>query len=615
MEGGNVKTKKKTSSKSTSSNKTRSVKKVVDVSSEQLLEEILNKKKTKKAASKSTTKKSTSSTKSKTSATKRNNKLKDTSNDLLYDQIKLKNKIKKSSTKTIFEAELEYEQEEAKLREKEAKNKEDKKTLEQVEKVDKEEKSVESIVDKDIITVGDLEDNIEPTEEVIESDVDKEITEEVVTVDNSKEDLISIEEKDESYNSLEQSVIRKREQKDDFVEFLTEIENDKLLRDIKAALANNNVEYVRPGYEQSKDEALKKIDNEINERIKNNANKGINDKKTFRLKRRILLIGICVALFVFLVLVVIAATKLFGVTVSNVEEDFVAKKIDAEKLEQEMFEKYNVCLKRPLDEHDSSLLIDQYIGELNQYLKDTYKVSVMYNDVNLGYTYSYNVDKTYYAASTIKSLGAIYLYEKAYLGEINLDDTIVYLKKHKLGASAYMKEVSYGTKVSLRDLVKYSITASDNTAHKMIVDYIGVNNLIEYGKNLGATLTHLGGDLFGYINVSDATLYMTKLNKLINESGELGQELKSYFVNDDQNGLAIADMEIAAAHKYGQYQGIYHDIGIVYSENPYIVTILTEHGKADFVSIIKDINGRIYQLHELYNNNRVTYCENLIYSN
>lgn len=615
MEGGNVKTKKKTSSKSTSSNKTRSVKKVVDVSSEQLLEEILNKKKTKKAASKSTTKKSTSSTKSKTSATKRNNKLKDTSNDLLYDQIKLKNKIKKSSTKTIFEAELEYEQEEAKLREKEAKNKEDKKTLEQVEKVDKEEKSVESIVDKDIITVGDLEDNIEPTEEVIESDVDKEITEEVVTVDNSKEDLISTEEKDESYNSLEQSVIRKREQKDDFVEFLTEIENDKLLRDIKAALANNNVEYVRPGYEQSKDEALKKIDNEINERIKNNANKGINDKKTFRLKRRILLIGICVALFVFLVLVVIAATKLFGVTVSNVEEDFVAKKIDAEKLEQEMFEKYNVCLKRPLDEHDSSLLIDQYIGELNQYLKDTYKVSVMYNDVNLGYTYSYNVDKTYYAASTIKSLGAIYLYEKAYLGEINLDDTIVYLKKHKLGASAYMKEVSYGTKVSLRDLVKYSITASDNTAHKMIVDYIGVNNLIEYGKNLGATLTHLGGDLFGYINVSDATLYMTKLNKLINESGELGQELKSYFVNDDQNGLAIADMEIAAAHKYGQYQGIYHDIGIVYSENPYIVTILTEHGKADFVSIIKDINGRIYQLHELYNNNRVTYCENLIYSN
>ena len=615
MEGGNVKTKKKTSSKSTSSNKTRSVKKVVDVSSDQLLEEILNKKKTKKAASKSTTKKSTSSTKSKTSATKKNNKLKDTSNDLLYDQIKLKNKIKKSSTKTIFEAELEYEQEEAKLREKEAKNKEDKKTLEQVEKVDKEEKSVESIVDKDIITVGDLEDNIEPTEEVIESDVDKEIIEEIVTVDNSKEDLLSTEEKDESYNSLEQSVIRKREQKDDFVEFLTEIENDKLLRDIKAALANNNVEYVRPGYEQSKDEALKKIDNEINERIKNNANKGINDKKTFRLKRRILLIGICVALFVFLVLVVIAATKLFGVTISNVEEDFVAKKIDAEKLEQEMFEKYNVCLKRPLDEHDSSLLIDQYIGELDQYLKDTYKVSVMYTDVNLGYTYSYNVDKTYYAASTIKSLGAIYLYEKAYLGEINLDDTIVYLKKHKLGASAYMKEISYGTKVSLRDLVKYSITASDNTAHKMIVDYIGVNNLIEYGKNLGATLTHLGGDLFGYINVSDATFYMTKLNKLINESGELGQELKSYFVNDDQNGLAIADMEIAAAHKYGQYQGIYHDIGIVYSENPYIVTILTEHGKADFVSIIKDINGRIYQLHELYNNNRVTYCENLIYSN
>ena len=74
-------------------------------------------------------------------------------------------------------------------------------------------------------------------------------------------------------------------------------------------------------------------------------------------------------------------------------------------------------------------------------------------------------------------------------------------------------------------------------------------------------------------------------------------------------------MVISAAHKYGQYQRIYHDIGIVYGDYPYIVTILTEHGKSDFVSIIKDINGRIYQLHELYNNNRVTYCENLVYSN
>ena len=77
-----------------------------------------------------------------------------------------------------------------------------------------------------------------------------------------------------------------------------------------------------------------------------------------------------------------------------------------------------------------------------------------------------------------------------------MDDTLTYTKKYRMGASAYMKEISYGTNVSLRDLVKYSITASDNTAHKMIVDYIGVSTLKEYGKSLGATLTHLNNDLY-----------------------------------------------------------------------------------------------------------------------
>lgn len=614
MEGGNDKTKKKTNSKSTSSKKTRSVRKSVDVSNEQLLEEILNKKKEKKTT-KSSSKKTTTSKSTKTSTTKRNNKLKDTSNDLLYEQIKQKKKTKKSSTKTIFEAELEYEKEEAKLREKDKLAKEKNKKKEETNEVYYKG-----------LTVGDLEDSLD----IDESDYNEEKEESVSEFKNiEKEEKIEeviheiveepkVEETkvdEESYNSLEQSVIRKREQKDDFVEFLTEIENDKLLRDIKAALANNNVEYIKPGYEQSKEEALKKIDNEINERIKNNANKVTTSKVNYRFKKRLLLIGICIALLILLVFVVMACVKSFSADKQKVGiYDQIANKIEADKLEQEMFAKYNDCLKRPIDEFDSSDSINKYVEELNQYFYSTYKISVMYNDLEIGYSYGYNTDKTYYAASTIKSLGAIYLYEKALNGEVNLDDTVIYSKKHRLGASAFMKNVSYGTKVSLRDLVRYSITASDNTAHKMIVDYIGIYNLIEYGKSLGATLTHLGGDLFGYINVTDAMIYMKKLNQLINDGGDLGQELKSYFVNDDQNGLKLDDLEISAAHKYGQYQGIYHDIGIVYAEHPYVVTILTQHGKGDFVNIIRDINGRIYQLHELYVNNRITYCETLIYS-
>lgn len=601
MEGGNEKIKKTTTKKSTSSKKTKDVRKSLELTNEQLLDEILNKKKTKKSSSKKTTKSTTTSKKS--SSTKRVNKLSDPSNDLLYEQLKQKKKNKKSSGKTIFEAELEYEIEEAKLRKKELSE-----NNEEIEKVLVNENNVSDVdsktVDKDSSKI------------VEDKDVKKDIDEYY-----SKNEEIEIHVEKE-VNSLEESVKRKKEQHDDFTEFLTEIENDKLLRDIKKALANNQVEYIKPGYEQSKEEALKKIDNEINERIKNNVNKETPKKKRFslklkfklKIKRKTLLFIVSIAFFLLLSLSLIASVKVFfsnGIR-SGVEDD-VANEINSSKLEQELLDKYNQCLDRELDEFDQNDSITEYVNQLNEYFDDTYKISILYKELGTGYTYGYRVDQTYYAASTIKSLGAIYLYEKAYLGEVNLDDTMTYTKKYRMGASAYMKEISYGTNVSLRDLVKYSITASDNTAHKMIVDYIGVSTLKEYGKSLGATLTHLNNDLFGYINVNDAYIYMNKLNELILESGELGQELRSYFVNDDQNGLDFKELDIEAAHKYGQYENIYHDIGIVYDEHPYIITILTNHGRGDFVNIIRDINGRVNQLHDLYINNRKNYCENLVY--
>ena len=46
-------------------------------------------------------------------------------------------------------------------------------------------------------------------------------------------------------------------------------------------------------------------------------------------------------------------------------------------------------------------------------------------------------------------------------------------------------------------------------------------------------------------------------NDFINNNGELGLELKSYFVEADQNGLKFEELGIEAAHKYGEYQKFY----------------------------------------------------------
>ena len=145
----------------------------------------------------------------------------------------------------------------------------------------------------------------------------------------------------------------------------------------------------------------------------------------------------------------------------------------------------------------------------------------------------------------------------------------------------------------------------------MLVDYIGFKKLKEYGNSLGAKYTLVGGDIFGEINVNDAMIYLKELNSFIENNEELGEGLKKYFLDSEQNYLDFPEQNIEAGQKYGEYELYYHENGIVYAEHPYLVSILTTEGKKE--SIIRDINKHVYDLqNELYKI-RENYCHIKVY--
>ena len=281
--------------------------------------------------------------------------------------------------------------------------------------------------------------------------------------------------------------------------------------------------------------------------------------------------------------------------------------------EDNLLDEYNNCLSDTYNTYDDTPYLAAMEEKLTAYLEN-YNVSVAFKDINTGYSYSYNSDKNYYAASTIKMLDAIYIYLNAYNGNLNLDTEVTYLAKHKMGSSLKMKDYKIGDKVSLRKLVEYAITVSDNTAHNMLVDYIGKSTLKEFGNSLGATTTLVGTDDFGAINNRDSMIYLETLNDLINNTGELGEELKSYFVNSDQNYLNFPNEGISAVQKYGEYNSYYHANGIVYAENPYLVSILTLHGYDDFEKVIRNINTEIYNLQKEFYKNSQNVCYAKVYN-
>lgn len=281
-----------------------------------------------------------------------------------------------------------------------------------------------------------------------------------------------------------------------------------------------------------------------------------------------------------------------------------------EKIKKEKEEKYNVCLKEKYNEDEDNEIIQEKKEELTLFIKK-YNPGLYYLDPETGFYYIYNEDKEFYAASTIKMLDALYIYNNALNGFIDLDEEVKYKSSNYMGVSKKMKKYDYGDKIALRDLVEYAVTVSDNTAHNMLVEYIGFNNLKEYGKSLGATKTLVGGDIFGQINIDDAIIYLKELYRFTNEDNKYSEELKQIFLDSEQNYLDIPEENIQAAIKYGEYEYYYHENGIVYAKHPYLLSILSTIGKNE--DAFRSINEKVYELHKTFYSEREKKCYSEIY--
>ena len=288
------------------------------------------------------------------------------------------------------------------------------------------------------------------------------------------------------------------------------------------------------------------------------------------------------------------------------------ERIAEEERQEELRRLYNACLREELKDREITAEIIAEKNRMNNYFR-TYMVGVAYKDLITGFSFAFQEDEVFYGASLIKLLTGLYIYEKAFNENLDLEETVEYLQRHRSGASLKMREYSFGDEVSLRDLVNYSISVSDNTAHFMLMDYIGFRNLQQYGKGMGAQHTLVGVDNYGSMSAADAQIYLVNLYEFITKSGALGEELKSFMDNDYFNFLGLENRNITVFRKYGLHDIFFHNIGLIYNGSPYAVSILTHHGRRNYESVIKNIHARINDLHNMFFENRENSCRIRIY--
>lgn len=205
--------------------------------------------------------------------------------------------------------------------------------------------------------------------------------------------------------------------------------------------------------------------------------------------------------------------------------------------------------------------------------------SLSYYNTVTGEQYAFNDKKFMVAASTFKLPLNMYYYEMEWAGEIEPD---AYLPKagvkldvaHELSMVDSNNEVSIGMLYSLGDfpaykekMRKYFTMAEDE------IDYI------YYADNYYCT--HM---------MMDALKYLYEHQE---DFGELIGYMKR--AQQDQYFCAgVTDYEVA--HKYGWFDGAVNDVGIIYTEQPFLLAVYTQdvYGEgvvADVAALVTEYNA------------------------
>lgn len=279
--------------------------------------------------------------------------------------------------------------------------------------------------------------------------------------------------------------------------------------------------------------------------------------------------------------------------------------IDSKNNEVQIIEAFNECMNEDIS--DETLQMTSERKNLTNYFS-RYNVSILYKNLDDSNEYKYNPYTIYYSASTIKIVDALYVYENALLNLINLNNPLAVIQRSGLASSTVINKTNINT-MPIKDVVKYLISLSDNRAHQLLIYNYGYKNINNFSKSLGTTFQISASDYYTNINIHDAEIYLTELYNFFKENSELGSELMSYFINDNNNLLKLSDVNINFAHKFGYFDNYFNDIGIVFDKYPYLIAVLTK--EANRKEIITDISRKIYEFHTLYYQNKSLLCSQI----
>lgn len=245
----------------------------------------------------------------------------------------------------------------------------------------------------------------------------------------------------------------------------------------------------------------------------------------------------------------------------------------------------------------SEIELNEAMENLLEQYKGNNEIGIVYKNFSTGYRYAQE-DKHYFtAASTIKVVYAMKIYDRIRNGELSKDADIYYNPKFLEEGNGQItnntKQDSYKLDYVIQNMIQYS----DNTATNMLMGNSATASafVVKYLAELGVTLPQAEAQK-NRITPAMMEVVWTKLYKERDKYPELIK-----YLEDSKEGEWIKEgiPNKKVASKYGALNANYHDTAIVFGDKDYILLIYTNNLRNSGQSI-KDIAKKI---DEITNNN------------
>ncbi|WP_249274401.1 serine hydrolase [Candidatus Enterococcus clewellii] len=215
-------------------------------------------------------------------------------------------------------------------------------------------------------------------------------------------------------------------------------------------------------------------------------------------------------------------------------------------------------------------------------------MAITYIDLATGQEISVNEKKEFYTASTIKVPLAMMVADKVNEGVLKWSDKITYKEEsdYEEGTGQIINNIQ--PTYSLQTLQEYNITYSDNIAKNMLYGLFGGNDqakkqLYRYFFNREANVADT------QFSSADGAAILLKLyeEKETNKEYQKIYEYMKKTVFHERMETSLTTGKVA--HKIGSYDDDIHDMGILESSHPFILSVFTNGKKGkEAISALTD---------------------------